>query len=73
MLIPKESKEEKEEGPWGEPLTASGARSQTKHSISRNISRTRHSSYKWVWDAFNGRNSEEKKGFLSTKISTMSL
>eukprot|EP00975_Prorocentrum_lima_P045000 9424329-Prorocentrum_lima.AAC.1 len=26
-----------------------------------------------VWDAFDGRNSKEKKGFLSTKISAMSL
>eukprot|EP00975_Prorocentrum_lima_P045300 9485405-Prorocentrum_lima.AAC.1 len=38
--------QEKEEGPWEEPSTASGARSQWKRSISQDLSRTRPSAYR---------------------------
>eukprot|EP00975_Prorocentrum_lima_P023633 4973148-Prorocentrum_lima.AAC.1 len=69
MVTPKENKEEKEEGPWEEPLTVSGARSSTKHSSLPGFLQGTPCLLQagQVWDAFDVKTSKEKTGLLSAK------
>eukprot|EP00975_Prorocentrum_lima_P034429 7238133-Prorocentrum_lima.AAC.1 len=66
MLTLKENKEEKEEGPWEEPLTVSGEKvpnqALTLPGYLKDLPFLLQVGQ--VWDAFDGRNSKEKKGFL---------